>query len=52
MVTRFLTTAGIRLLEAIFFFGIAGSALVVILAGIEDIREMFKKEVPQHDGTE
>ncbi len=52
MVTRFLTTAGVRLLEAIFFFGIAGSALVVILTGIEDIREMFQKEVPPRDGME
>lgn len=49
---RFLVIAGIRLLEAIFAFGIIGSALVVLLAGVEDIREMFKKDEPQHDGAE
>ena len=52
MVTRFLTTFGVRLLEAIFAFGIVGSALVVILTGFEDVREMFKKEHAQRDGAE
>ncbi len=52
MVTRFLTIAGIRLLEAIFAFGIVGSALVVLLAGVEDVREMFKKETLQRDAQE
>ena len=49
---QFLVTAGIRLLEAVFAFGIIGSALVVILAGIEDVREIFKKDKPQRDGAE
>lgn len=49
MVTRFLTIAGIRLLEAIFAFGIVGSALVIILAGVEDVREIFKKEIESRD---
>jgi hypothetical protein len=49
---RFLVIFGIRLLEAIFAFGIIGSALVVLLAGVEDFREIFKKGEPQHDGAE
>jgi hypothetical protein len=48
---RFLVTFGIRLLEAIFAFGIIGSALVVLLAGVEDIREIFQKDETQHDGA-
>lgn len=49
---RFLVITGIRLLEIIFAFGVAGSALVVILAGVEDVREIFKKDEPQRDGAE
>jgi phenylalanyl-tRNA synthetase alpha subunit len=49
---RFLVIFGIRLLEAIFAFGIIGSALVVLLAGVEDIREVFKKDDRQRDGAE
>lgn len=52
MVTRFLTTVGIRVLEGIFVFGIIGSVLVVILAGIEDVREIFKKDAPTREGVE
>ncbi len=52
MVTHFLTTAGIRFLEAIFAFGIIGSAVVIILAGLEDVREILKKEAPRHDAAE
>ncbi len=52
MVTRFLTTAGIRVLEAIFAFGIIGSAVVIILAGLEDVREILKKETPRRDAEE
>ena len=43
---------GIWVLEAIFAFGIIGSALVVILAGVEDVREIFKKDEPRADGAE
>ena len=49
---RLLIIFGIRLLEAIFVFGIIGSALVIVLAGVEDIREIFKKEEPHSDGAE
>lgn len=52
MVTRFLITSGIRLLEAIFALGIIGSALVVILAGLEDVRELFRKDAAQPTGAE
>ena len=40
---HFLLVAGIRLLEFIFFAGLVGSALVVILSGIEDVGEAFSK---------
>ncbi len=33
--------AGITLLEVLFFAGIVGSALVILLAGIEDVRSML-----------
>jgi hypothetical protein len=49
---RLLITFGIRLLEVIFVFGIVGSAMVVILAGVEDVREIFKKEELHSDGAE
>ena len=49
---RFLVIAGIRLLEAIFAFGIIGSALVIILTGVEDVREVFKKDKPQREEAE
>ena len=40
---------GIRVLEGIFAFGIVGSALVVIVAGVEDFVEIFgtKKTEPE-----
>jgi len=41
--TRFLVTAGIRFLEAIFAVGIVGSAVVIVLTGIEDFRDMFRR---------
>ena len=49
---RLLVTIGIRLLEAIFVFGIVGSALVVLLAGVEDLREVFQKDKPGRDAAE
>jgi hypothetical protein len=35
---------GIRVLEAIFAVGIVGSAIVVIVAGIQDLVEISKRE--------
>lgn len=32
---------GIKLLEVLFFAGIVGSALVILLTGIEDVRTML-----------
>jgi hypothetical protein len=34
---------GMRLLEVLFFVGIAGSAIVVIIASVEDVHELFRK---------
>ena len=42
--TRFLVTGAIRILEGIFIFGILGSALVLILISVEDIRDLFEKD--------
>jgi hypothetical protein len=50
--TRFVVTPAIRILEGIFAFGILGFAVVVILAGIEDLREVFKKDVAGTEGAE
>ena len=49
---RPLVTAAIRILEGIFAFGVLGSALVVILAGLEDLHEVFKKDVAGNEGAE
>ena len=35
---------GMRLLEVLFFVGIAGSAVVVAIATWEDMQELFNKE--------
>ena len=35
---------GMRLLEVLFFVGIAGSAVVVAIATWEDMQELFRKE--------
>ncbi len=35
-----------RLLEVIFFLGIAGSSIVVVLSFVEDIQELFDKDEP------
>jgi hypothetical protein len=34
----------IRLLETMFFIGLAGSAVVVVLSFVEDWKELFGKE--------
>ena len=35
---------GMRLLEVLFFIGIAGSAVVVVIATWEDMNELFHKD--------
>ena len=35
---------GMRLLEVMFFLGLAGSAVVVIISFIEDGKELFGKD--------
>ena len=34
---------GMRLLEVMFFIGLAGSAIVVLLTSFEDMHELFSK---------
>lgn len=40
----FLTMSGMRLLEVLFFAGLVGSAVVVVISFIEDGKELFGKE--------
>jgi hypothetical protein len=49
--TRLLVTAAIRILEGIFVLGILGSALVLILGSVQDIRDLFKKDVSAEKET-
>jgi hypothetical protein len=44
---------GMRLLEVIFFVGIAGSAVVVLITSFEDMHELFGKseELPAVEKT-
>jgi hypothetical protein len=35
---------GMRMLEVMFFAGLAGSAIVVLISFVEDARELFGKE--------
>jgi hypothetical protein len=37
-------TALVQILEALFLTGIAGSALVILLSGIEDIETIFEPD--------
>jgi hypothetical protein len=39
-----LAVFAIRSLEVIFFLGLAGSAVVVVLSFVEDWTELFKKD--------
>lgn len=39
-----LAILGMRVLEAMFFFGLAGSAVVVVISFIEDGKELFGKD--------
>jgi hypothetical protein len=41
---NFFTTALIRILEGMFLVGVAGSAVVLVLATIEDIRTMLDRD--------
>jgi hypothetical protein len=44
---------GMRLLEVMFFVGIVGSAIVVLITSFEDLNELFGKseELPSPDKT-
>ncbi len=39
-----LATFGMRVLEVLFFLGLAGSAIVVLISFIEDGKELFGKD--------
>lgn len=39
-----LAVLGIRILEAMFFLGLAGSAIVVLISFFEDGKELFGKD--------
>jgi len=45
---KWLITLLIRLLEAFFVIGVLGSALVLVLTTIEDVRVLFGSD---HDGS-
>jgi hypothetical protein len=50
---RLFMTVGIRILEAMFAVGALGSAIVLILATVEDLRDIFEKDaVPEHTAFE
>lgn len=40
----FLVTAGIRIIEFLFFAGWIGSVLVIVLSGIEDFETILSKD--------
>jgi hypothetical protein len=42
----FLAILAMRLLEIMFFVGLAGSAVVVIISFVEDGKELFGKDEP------
>lgn len=39
-----LAILGMRILEVMFFIGLAGSAIVVLISFIEDAKELFGEE--------
>lgn len=44
-----LVTFGVRLLECVFALGLAGSAVVLVLSGIEDMETLFgSDDAPHH----
>jgi hypothetical protein len=46
----FVILYGMRLLEVMFFVGIAGSAIVVLISSVGDVREMMSKSEPPAAG--
>ena len=44
--------SGVRILEGLFVVGWAGSVLVLLLSGVEDIRIIFEKEKPVDRGPQ
>ncbi len=40
----FIAVVAMRILEAMFFVGLAGSTVVVVISFIEDGKELFGKE--------
>jgi hypothetical protein len=48
-----LVVFGMRLLEVMFFLGIAGSAVVVLISSVEDVGELLAKDehAPAADKT-
>jgi len=47
----FLLIAGIRLLEFLFIVGAIGSAIVLVLTGIEDVETLMGSDEPNHTKT-
>jgi hypothetical protein len=47
----FLLIAGIRLLEFLFVVGVIGSAIVLVLTGIEDVETLIGRDQPSHTKT-
>jgi hypothetical protein len=43
LLAMFLALFGMRLLEVVFFLGITGSAVVVLITSFEDMHELFGK---------
>jgi hypothetical protein len=41
-----------RFLEIIFFIGIVGSLLVIVITTVEDLVILFEKDEPAHETTE
>jgi len=44
-----LVSLGIRLLETMFALGGIGSAIVLVLSGIEDIKTLMGSDEPSHE---
>jgi hypothetical protein len=40
----FLVGLGVRLIELMFFVGLAGSCIVVLISFVEDAKELFGEE--------
>jgi hypothetical protein len=47
-----LVSGGIKLLEMLFFEGILGSAVVIILSAVEDVRTMYSRDKQQASGND